>query len=92
LKIAKKLLRKIVWKSKYFIFENPIMRVVRFQIKWTKYAFSEGLFSSVYKNYPQDQAGNPMPWISLACIGFLEKLDLSNYSVCELGSGASTHF
>ena len=90
--VAKDLLRKISWKSKYLIFENPIMRVMRFQVKWSKYAFSSGLFSSVYRNYPQDQAGNPLPWISLACIGFLDKLELDDYSVCELGSGASTHF
>lgn len=87
-----KLGQKIFWKIKHITLENKITRLIRFHLAWARYANAEGLTKSIYKNSPQDRKGNPSPWISLGCISFLDNLVLSNFTVCELGSGASTLF
>lgn len=86
------IIKKIYWKLKHITLENRFARVLRFYLAWIRWAKAEGLVKSIYKNSPQDKKGNPSPWISLSCINFLDNLDLSNFTVCELGSGASTLF
>lgn len=86
------LFKKIYWKIKHVAMDNRVSRVLRFQLAWMRYAKAEGLVNSVYKNSPQDREGNPSPWISLSCINFLDNLNLTKFTVCELGSGASTLF
>jgi hypothetical protein len=86
------LAKKIFWKLKHITLENRGSRVLRFHLAWQRYANAEGLTNSICKNSPQDRKGNPSPWISLGCINFLDNLDLSDFTVCELGSGASTLF
>jgi hypothetical protein len=90
--MSNQLKKKIFWKIKHIALENRGSRVLRFHLAWARYANAEGLTNSIYKNSPQDRKGNPSPWISLGCINFLDNLDLSGFTVCELGSGASTLF
>lgn len=46
--------------------------------------------SNLTNGFILDGNNNPLPWITYPCIEFLDRLDLSDCSVFEFGSGSST--
>ncbi len=86
----KTLIKKILTKIVFVIFENRISRTIRFLLKWNLLALHEGLIVSRLKNRPLDREGAPRPWLALPAIEFLERCDFEGLTICELGSGSST--
>lgn len=54
------------------------------------YLKSTGWLRSFETLSPQDEKGNPLPWMTLPFIDFLESRDISSFSIFEYGSGNST--
>jgi|694.fasta_scaffold13652_2 hypothetical protein len=84
------MIKKFSTKIVFMMFENRISRLIRFLLKWNILAVHEGLTTSRLKNQPIDREGNPLPWLALPAIEFLERCDFKRFTICELGSGSST--
>jgi hypothetical protein len=53
---------------------------------------TEGQIRSAWQFASVDGRGNPIPWLTYPAIKFLDTLDLSDTTVLEYGSGASTSY
>lgn len=54
------------------------------------YLFEVGWFESLRRNAAIDREGNPIPWITYPCLGFLDERVKEDFVVFEFGSGNST--
>lgn len=71
--------------------KNP--RRVREVISFLEYGyFVETGWIRSYRSFPQDESGNPLPWITLPFIHFINDRLNKEMSVFEYGSGSSTHY
>ncbi len=59
-------------------------------LRWRKEFERLGIIESQLRNEPVDSAGNPLPWLSMPAIAFLEARVSLGLSVLEYGSGNST--
>lgn len=73
----------LLWK--YLV--SPIGRIVfvTYQFFW-----ATGWLRSVFKGYACNAKGEPMPWLSMPAVEYLESLDLNGVDILELGGGSST--
>lgn len=82
--MIKKIIYKIIRRFSYGRLILAHMHLINNYLKkigWTK---------SIIKKLPVDQYGNPIPWLTYSCIGFLEKRVSKKLNVFEYGSGNSS--
>jgi hypothetical protein len=78
---------------KKFFFIITHFRLVREVISFLEYGyFVETGWLRSYHNSPQDAEGNPLAWVTLPFIHFIDTRLDKNMTVFEFGSGNSTHY
>jgi len=80
-----------IHKKAGLILKNP--HIVRELISFIEYGyFVETGWIKSYQSTPQDASGNPLPWVTLPFIHFINDRLTKEMTVFEYGSGSSTRY
>ncbi len=75
----------------YFL-KNPILTKLLLSMAFNGYLYETGWKLSFLEKRPVDKNGNPLPWLSIPFISFIQTKINHNLVVFEYGSGSSTLF
>ena len=84
------LAKKITIRILFLLTQNKLSHAIRFIRIQSRYFIYSGLWKSTLLRKPMNQKGDPLPWLSVPAIEFLNRCSFQGCNVLELGSGQST--